>query len=600
MLRRFSKYIKPHIGVIIAATICASLIALCDMVYVHILADTVDNLKALTSSQGKQVQFSFFSFKGHFNGLTFQVGSVGDAMWAIGIVLGLMLVAVTAKGLFSYAHTYLTSRVAYKVITELRNDMYFKITMAPLSRFAGEKAGDLISRVIDDVNVVQGTITSISTVLRSSVTLVIFVTMMFLKDWLLTLLAIAVLPLLGYMIRRFGERIKATSRHVQMRMSDIASQLQQTIFGIKIIKSFTAEEAEINRFREVNRQKYRLMMKRMRMRALLPALVEFLTAFGIALVFGFGCYRVLTGKLSTGWFFGYMAMMGMVFKPVRDLGNFNAALQQAMASFERIMYVLDMSGEPHDDPDAVELKDEIRGEIEFRDVSFRYGEEPVLRGINLKVAPGERVALVGPSGAGKTTLVNLIPRFYEPTSGEVLIDGIPVRKIKLSSLRKLIGMVPQEMILFNGTIYDNIIFGRPEADEKEVLEAAKRANAHDFILKLPKGYRTVVGDRGMKLSGGQQQRISIARAILKDPKILLLDEATSSLDTESERLVQRSLEELMKGRTTLIIAHRLSTVMNADRIVVIKDGRIIETGRHDELIAKGGFYKRLCQMQFQG
>jgi subfamily B ATP-binding cassette protein MsbA len=598
MLRRFSRYITPHIGIIVVAAICASVIALCDMVYVHVLADTVDNLKALSAGSEEEVRFVFFSFRGYFDGLTFQVGDVGDAMWAIGTILALMLIAVMAKGFLSYAHLYLTSRVAYKVIINIRNDMYSKITMAPLSRFASEKAGDLISRVIDDVNVVQNAIGSLSTVLRSSITLTIFVTMMFIKDWQLTILAIAVLPFLGHLIRRFGERIKDTSKRVQMRMSDIASQLQQTIFGIKVIKSFTAEEVEIDKFREINRHKYRLMMKRVRMKALLPALVEFLTAIGVALVFGFGCYRVLTGKLSTGWFFGYIAMMGMVFKPVRDLGNFNATLQQAIASFERIAYVLEMQEEVQDEPDAVELED-IRGEIEFRDVFFKYDEDMVLCGINLKIAPGERVAFVGPSGAGKTTLMNLIPRFYDAVSGEILIDGMPIRKVKLSSLRRFIGLVPQEMILFNGTIYENIAFGRPDASEEEVFEAARRANAHDFILSLPQGYQTVVGDRGMRLSGGQQQRISIARAILKDPKILLLDEATSSLDTESEKLVQRSLEELMRGRTTLIIAHRLSTVVNADRIVVIKDGRIIETGRHDELIARNGFYRKLCQIQLQ-
>ncbi|RKY05275.1 hypothetical protein DRP77_01510, partial [Candidatus Poribacteria bacterium] len=500
------RYITPHIWAIGAAAILAGAMAMCDMVYVHVLADTVDNLKAM--SEGRAERFVFFRFQGVFDGLSFEVRGVGDAMRAIATVLGLLMIAVAAKGLFSYGNLYLTSRATYKFVVELRNEMYRRITLSPLSLFTKERSGDLISRVIDDVNIVQNTIASLSSVLRSVVTLIVFVTMMFLKDWQLTLVAVAVLPPLAHLIRRFGGRIREMSRHVQMRMADIAGQLQETILGIKVIKGFTAEGREIKRFEELNREKYRLMMRRVRVRALLPAVVELLTAIGIVSVFGFGCYRVLTGKLSTGWFFGYMAMMGMVFKPVRDLGNFNAALQQALASFERISHVLGF-GREEDEPGAIEVED-VRGEIEFRDVWFSYGDRPVLKGISFKVKPGERVAIVGPSGAGKTTLMNLIPRFYEPSSGEILIDGIPIKKIKLSSLRRLIGLVPQETILFNGTVYENILFGNPEAGEEEVIEAAKRANAHEFITKLPKGYRTVVGDRGAKLSGGQGQRISIA------------------------------------------------------------------------------------------
>jgi subfamily B ATP-binding cassette protein MsbA len=339
-------------------------------------------------------------------------------------------------------------------------------------------------------------------------------------------------------------------------------------------------------------------MRRIRLTAMLPPLVELISAIGIAMVFGLGCWQVIRGELSTGWFIGYVAMISLMFKPIKTIGHFNNVLQQSLASAERIFYVLDFDSEVNEGSKPLKLPT-IRGEVEFCNVSFGYHHEPVVKDISFHVRPGEVVALVGPSGSGKTTLLNLLMRFYEMAIGDILIDGYPISKVTLESLRKQIAMVPQDTILFDGTIMENISYGCSDVTHDAVIEAAVQANAHDFIMKMLNGYETPIGESGLKLSGGQQQRISIARALLKRPPILVLDEATSALDSESEALIQDSLTNLMKGRTTFVIAHRLSTVAHADKILVLDQGQIVESGTHQTLLKKAGLYQKLCQIQLR-
>jgi subfamily B ATP-binding cassette protein MsbA len=630
---RLLKYITPYTGSVLLALICAVIIALCEMAYVNIFADTVDVLvdtanvlKQTEKTAENPVTVHYFWVKGYLEGLEYTIKNKSDALRLIFMVVAGIFILVFIKGGFFYGNTYLMSRVGYKLAIQFRKEMYNKIILAPMDWLNRQLTGDLMARVIDDVRTFQNCIGSTTNMLRDAIILVIFLIVMLIVSWKLTLLAIFVFPSLGYLINKFGARIRSTSTEVQSKMADISSRLQETIFGIQIIKSFTAEEQEKRQFADENQQQYRVIMKRVRLTGLLTPLIDLISTIGIVCVFGLSCWLVINGELTTGWFLGYIAMVGRVFKPIKTLGNFNSTLQQTLASVERIFYVLDFSQESSEFEGSIQLP-EIKGDVEFRKVSFGYdlktkqkeilptpsflergakgergnlGEnELVLRQINFKVRQGETVALVGHSGVGKTTLFKLLLRFYDVTEGEIFIDGYPLSKVTLESLRKQIAIVPQDTILFNGTVLENILYGRPDATDKEVVEAAKKANAHDFIMQLPQGYETQIGERGVRLSGGQQQRIAIARAILKAPKILLLDEATSALDSESEMLIQASLNNLMKDRTTFVIAHRLSTVIHADQIFVLNKGKIIESGTHQQLIAQKGLYRKLCTAQLK-
>ena len=595
---RFARYLKPHIGSIGLAFICALVIAICELGYFHILADTTDALKLIeTSTEDGPINVRYFHFKNVFEGIEIPLPDTDAVITLVGWVLAGMLTLVVIKGTFTYCNDYLMARVGNKLIIRVRNELYERIAFAPLGILKEHRTGDLMARVTDDVRTWQYAVGSTANVMRDVVLLPVFVSVLLFRSFQLTVLVLILFPLLGHLINRFGRRIRVTSSGIQQQTADISSQLKETIFGIKIIKSFTAEKLECNRFSETNRSQYRYAMRRSRSAAMLPPLVELISAIGVATVFGLGCWQVIQGSLTTGWFIGYVAMIGRMFKPIKTVGQFNNVLQQSLASAERIFYVLDFEREGNEEDKKLQLPP-VRGDVEFRDVVFGYNrDDEVINHISFRVKPGEVIALVGPSGGGKTTLVNLLPRFYEVDAGDILIDGNPIDQVRLDSLRRQIAIVPQDTVLFGGTVMDNIIYGQPAATRIDAIEAAKQANAHEFIIKMPKGYDTSIGESGIKLSGGQQQRLSIARAILKNPRILILDEATSALDNESETLVQQSLANLMRGRTTFVIAHRLSTIVHADRILVLKEGQIVESGPHQDLLEKRGIYWKLRQMQ---
>lgn len=611
---RLLKYILPYSGSIFVAILFALLIALCEMAYVSILAETIDAIKVV-DTKGFPTEIRFFkdfpykkvpdrssntdSEENSVIKLRFYLADSRSALLLVSWIALIILILFVIKGILSYSHTYIMSRVGQKLILNLRNEFYDRMIYFPLNFFTEKRTGDIMSRATNDMSMLQHSVNSIADVVQASATIVVFVSMMFMKSWQLTLLTAIVFPPAVYIINLFGKKIKTASNRIQVKLADISSYLERTISGIKIIKSFATEDWEKERFAEENKAKYIAAMKRVRLSAYLIPLIEIMSAVGMVVVFWVGFWQVITGRLTTGWFIGFIAMVGMVYKPIRTVSTFNSAFQQAVASAERIFEILDVQKEAHDSPDAIMIP-LMKGNVELKDVTFSYnGQNPVLNHINLKVNAGESIALVGPSGAGKTTFVSLLTRFYNVTEGQITIDGYPISKISLKSLRNQIGLVPQETILFSGTVRDNIAYGRFDATDEEIISAAKSANAHDFIMQFPNGYNTYIGEHGMQLSGGQRQRIAIARVILKDPRILILDEATSSLDTESEMLVQEALANLMKGRTTFIIAHRISTIINADRIIVMNNGEIIECGTHEQLFEKNGLYRKLYNTQFK-
>lgn len=597
---RFARYLTPYLGSILLAVACAVVIPICEIGYAHILADTIDALKLIETDRFKTgpVRVQYFQIDDVFDGFTISVTDASAPLQLVGWVLVGILILVVTKGSFTYCNDYLMARVGHKLVLRVRNELYDKMIFAPLGVLRRQRTGDLMARATDDVRTWQNSVGSAANLIRAAVSIPIFISMMLYKNVKLTIFALLVLPLLAYLINRVGRRIHSTSAEIQVCGANIAAQLKETISGMKIIKSFTAEKSETTRFAATNKQQYRVVMRRIRLSVMLPPLIELISAVGIATVFGLGCWEVIQGELSTGWFVGYMTLIGLMFKPVKTIGQVNNLLQQSLASAERIFYVLDFDQEARQTGDGLELPT-LQGAVEFRNVTFSYDQEPVIKEISFSVEPGEVVALVGPSGTGKTTLLNLLLRFDDIDSGEILIDGYLIAEVTLDSLRQQIGMVPQETILFNGTVIDNIAYGRPDATHDEIIAAARQANADTFITKMPKGYETPIGESGVNLSGGEQQRLSIARAILKNPRILVLDEATSALDSESEALVQDSLANLMKGRTTFVIAHRLSTVAYADKILVLNGGKIVERGTHETLSKEGTLYQKLCQMQFR-
>jgi subfamily B ATP-binding cassette protein MsbA len=518
------------------------------------------------------------------------------------LVPAAFLGAYLVKGTARYLQASLMAAVGERVVARLRRDLYVHIQSLPLAFFARVHSGELMSRILNDVSrLARLSSTTLVLSVRQVATLAALVTVMFLREWLLTLAALVAFPLVAVLVRRIGQRLYRINRRAQERVAQLAVLLHESFAGTKIVKAFGRERHQQARFDDVNRRLLRLSLKNVRTDELTEPLMEVLGAAGVAATLLYGGWRVVHGDMTPGTFFSFTAAVLMLYGPVRRLARALNTVQQTTASVERVFEILDRQPAVTDRPGALTLTG-FHHQIVFDRVSFRYpdGGEDVLSDVTLTVRKGEMVAFVGLSGAGKSTLMDLLPRFHDPTAGRILIDDHDVRDVTQASLRALIGLVTQDTFLFSDTIYDNIAFGRPEATPEEVRRAARLAHAHEFIMACPQGYETRVGERGVRLSGGQRQRIAIARAFLKDPPILILDEATSDLDAESEFRVQQALAELMRGRTVLVIAHRLATVRRADRIVVIHQGRVAEVGRHEELLARHGLYRRLYALQVGG
>ena len=503
------------------------------------------------------------------------------------------------RGLCRFTNDYFIRSAGQLAVQDVRNNVYQKNISLSIGFFNGQPTGSLMSRITNDVTLMQEGVANIITGLfRDGFGAVALLGILFYRNWKLAFISFLVIPLTVYPAQKIGRKIKNVARQGQGKMGDITSILQETFSGIKVIKAFGLEAREIAKFKKTNLEMYYFSRKNIKYEALSAPIMEFITSFGIAAVIYVGGSSVIQGKMSASEFFSFITAMVLVFNPVKRLINSYNTMQRSLGAADRVFEIIDEVPDIADAPDAVSMP-RAAGEVEFRAVSFRYDDEYVLRRVSLKAHKGEVVALVGPSGGGKTTLVSLISRFYDPTEGAILIDGLDIRKITLQSLMEQIALVDQETILFNDTIANNIRYGRTGASDQDVAQAAQAAFAHDFIRELPEGYLTNIGDRGVRLSGGQRQRICIARAILKDAPILILDEATSALDTESEQAVQAALNNLMANRTTFVIAHRLSTITHANRILVLERGEIAEAGSHEDLIAQAGTYSRLHGLQFR-
>jgi len=503
------------------------------------------------------------------------------------------------RGLCGFGSSYLTDYVSNRVINDLRDDLNAHIQDLSLSFFNQNPTGTILSRVTSDVYVVGNSLTgSVASVLKDGVSLIVLVIVAFYQDWLLALIAIVVFPASVIPMVRLSKRMRGYARSLQGTLGVLTALLQETVQGNRVVKAFGMEAYEKRRFAEENRGLFRMALRVARIRAFNTPMMEILAAFGIAGVVWYGGYSVVVGGRTQGSFLAFLTALFLLYDPFKGIGRTNGTLQQGMAAADRVFELLDTRSDVVDRPDARELPP-IREGIEFDHVTFRYQEDAVLRSVNLRIRLGEVVAMVGPSGGGKSTLADLLLRFYDVNGGAIRIDGVDIREVTQASLRARMALVTQHTFLFNDTVKNNVAYGSLEEQSMDaIIAAAKAANAHEFIMQLPDGYDTMIGELGLRLSGGQRQRVAIARALLKNAPILVLDEATSALDNESERLVQQALDTLMRGRTTLVIAHRLSTVRNAHRIVVLVNGQIVEQGTHEQLLALNGDYRKLHDLQF--
>ncbi len=584
------KFVKPHFGLFIAAAISMIFTSIFDGVSMGMIVPLAD--KVLTDKKiiipGKLPAF-VSAFVDKINGIP------PKEMLNYMIIAGVFLFLL--KGLFTFMQSYFMSAIGQRVIRDIRTDLYAKFQSLSMDYFSQKRGGELISRITNDVGMVENAVSFGSTdLIYQTMQVIIFTFIIFfvypkMAFMIIILLVCIILPIL-----KIGKLLKKISRKGQEKMADINSILYETMMGMKIVKAFNMEKYEIKRFSDKNREYYKLTMKSVKRMLILSPFTEILGGFAGLFVFYWGGKEVIDGKISFGALGLFLGSMLSLIRPFKKLSQVHAINQRAIAASVRIHEVLDSKPTIMDKENATELR-EFSKNVVFDNVFFSYESNPVIQGVSFEVKKGEVCALVGPSGAGKTTLLDLLVRFYDPNKGRILIDGKDIKDVSMKSLRRGIGIVSQETFLFNDTVRANIAYGNLDATLEEIKQAAIKAHAHDFILGFPEGYDTIIGDRGSKLSGGERQRIAIARALLKNSPILLLDEATSQLDSESERIVQEALNTLIQGRTVFVIAHRLSTVKNANKILVIEKGQILEQGRHDELLSKGGLYKKLCQNQ---
>lgn len=552
-------------------------------------------------SVGK-LKWNFESLKDH---LYFQIGAwidKYDELTVLAAICVILVVVYLLKNLFRYLAMYYMAEVRNGVVRDIRNALYLKILILPLSYYSEKKKGDIISRMTTDVQEVEWSVlSSLEMMFRDPVTIISYLVTLFIMDYELTLMVIVLLPLSGLLIGQIGKSLKRTSAKGQIKMGELLSTIEETISGLRNIKAFNAIEWANSNFQETNHRYNRLMVRLYRKRDLASPLSEFLGIAVSVFVIWYGGKIILSpgSTMDAAIFISYIIVFSQLINPIKAISTAIYNIQKGAASVERIEQVLAAEEVITEKENALHIN-EFSTQIEYRNVWFRYEQEDVLKNINLVIPKGKSIALVGASGSGKSTMADLLPRFYDVTQGEILIDGTPIREFFISDVRGLMGIVSQETILFNATVFDNIAFGMQNVSMDDIIAAAKVANAHEFIMQMPEGYETNIGDRGIKMSGGQRQRISIARAVLRNPPVMILDEATSALDTESERLVQDALINLMQNRTSLVIAHRLSTVQHADEIIVMQKGEIVERGTHTELMAKQGAYKRLHDMQTIG
>jgi len=568
---RLMNYIRPYVKHLAFAIVCIVLAAAANLYVPWIIKDMID--KVLMERD----------------------------MAMLNLIAGGIIVVFFFRGIFYYGQSYLVSFVGQRVVIDIREALFEKFQRMPLAYFDRHQTGEIMSYVTNDVQALQNALVDklIELVTESSV-LVGSIVLMFYLDWKLTFITLITVPLVGQAMNIFGKKLKRSGIVIQERLADINSLLQESISAVRVVKSFVRERHEIARFHRQNELNFQAEMKNVQLTSLLTPTVEFLAAITVTFILWIGGYEVVQGDLTAGALVAFLTYAVNLANPVKRISRIYGTVQRAMAAADRVFDVIDMEEMIHDKEDAVPLP-KIEGRVAVKDVSFSYKEgAPALSHVSLEASPGQLVAFVGPSGAGKSTIANLIPRFYEVNEGVIEIDGHDVRDVTLDSLREQIGIVPQETMLFSSSVRENIRYGRLDATDEEIEDAARAANAEEFILQLPQGYETKIGERGLNLSGGQRQRIAIARAILKNPRILILDEATSALDTESEKIVQAALDKLMVGRTSFAIAHRLSTIFNADCIYVIDGGRIVEQGTHAELLAAGGLYSTLYNIQFRG
>ena len=570
LYKRILNYIRPYLHVLFAALVCTMLAAGGNLYLPWIFRDMID--KVLTAK---------------------------DA-YMLNLISASIVVIFLLRGIFLYWQNYLMSYVGQHVIIDIRSEVFHKLQRLSMSFYDKNKTGTIMSYVTNDVNALQGAMVDNTVELvTESIILIGSIFAMIYLDWKLTLFTILTFPIVLYFMNFFGKKIRRSGGMIQEATADITSVLQESVSSARVVKSFVREKYEIERFEKENAANLAANLKNARYMATLTPTIEFVAALGVTLILWYGGNNVIEGDTTAGSLVAFLAYAVNISNPIKRITRVTGNIQKALAAAQRVFDVLDLPEEVTDLPDARPLP-AVTGSVSFEHVTFSYNKgDEIIHDLSFSVKPGQAIGLVGPSGAGKSTIASLLPRFYDCDSGTIRIDGTDIRDATLDSLRSQVGIVPQETILFNGTVYDNILYGRLDATKEEIIEAAKAANAHGFIMELPQGYDTMLGDRGVNISGGQRQRIAIARAILKNPRILILDEATSALDTESERLVQEALNRLMVGRTAFVIAHRLSTIKNADRILVLEKGRLAEDGTHEELMEKNGLYAHLYQIQYR-